>query len=69
MQATLRNAQGIKLINSANSKYDTALHLAASGGNMGAVRELFKSPKILPDTKNELKKTPAHLAAAKGHVP
>jgi ankyrin repeat protein len=42
--------------------------LAASRGSVEAVKELLTSPKTLPDAKNNLKKTPAHLAATKGHL-
>ena len=67
VQATLKNAKGARLVNSTDSSYNTALHLAAAEGNIEVVRELLKSPRILTDAKNELKKTPTHLAATKGH--
>lgn len=57
------------MVNSTDSNYNTALHLAAAGGKMEGVRELLTSSGIFPDAKNDMKKTPAHLAAAKGHVP
>lgn len=67
-QAALKDVKGTKLVNSTDSNYNTALHLAALEGNVEIVKELLKSSKILVDSKNELKKTPTHLAAAKGHV-
>lgn len=69
MQTILRDPKGTRLVNSTDSNYNTALHLAASGGKIGAVRELLTSIGIYPDAKNDMKKTPAHLAATNGHVP
>lgn len=69
IKTILRDPKGARLVNSTDSNHNTALHLAASGGKMEAVRELLTSPGISPDAKNDMKKTPAHIAAAKGHVP
>lgn len=68
LQTALRDAQGGKLVNSTDSNYNTALHLAAAAGNIGAVRELLAHPSTFVDSKNEFKKTPTHLAASQGHA-
>lgn len=68
IQTALRDARGGRLVNSTDSSYNTALHLAAAAGNMGAVRELLTHPRTFIDSKNEFKKTPTHLAASKGHA-
>lgn len=67
----MKNKDGIKLVNSTDSNYNTPLHLAASEGNEEAVGEILRAKSkanIKIDSKNELSKTPIHLAAAKGHV-
>ena len=65
------NKEGLKLVTSTDASYNTPLHLAAKEGNDEAVAELLKShskTNIKIDAKNELNKTPIHLAASKGHV-
>ena len=63
--------KGHELINSTDASYNTPLHLAAHKGNIEAVEVLLrKSNKtaIRVDAKNELNKTPTHLAASEGHI-
>lgn len=62
---------GHELINSTDSSFNTALHLAAQKGNIEAVDILLrKSNKtsVRVDAKNEVNKTPTHLASSEGHI-
>lgn len=62
--------KGRELINSTDSNYNTPLHLAALKGNIEAIGVLLKSTKtnVKVDAKNEVNKTPTHLAASEGHT-
>ena len=47
---------------------DTALHTAASSGNLDEVRELLKTKQYEVDLKNSHNQTSLHLACANGHI-
>jgi ankyrin repeat protein len=66
----MKNKEGLKLVKSTDTSYNTPLHLAAKEGHEEAVAELIKSSystHIKIDAKNELNKTPIHLASSRGH--
>jgi len=50
-----------------DSSHSTPLHIAASKGNLAAVKALL-SAEVKIDARNELNKTPMHLACQNGHV-
>lgn len=59
---------GAKLCRTSDFNHNTPLHIAAAKGNLAALKVLLTAD-IKIDARNELSKTPMHLAAEYGHVP
>lgn len=69
-QCILEDKRGLEMINSTDTSYNTPLHLGAWNGSIEAIVVLLRVGKssIKVERKNEFNKTPAHLAASKGHI-
>lgn len=63
----MSNQTGLKLCRTVDSSHNTPLHVAAAKGNIGAIKLLLVT-KVKVDARNELNKTPMHLASQNGHV-
>ena len=70
LQCILKIKDGYELVTSTDCSYDTPLHEAALKGNIDCVNVLLTLARatIRVDAKNELNRTPLHLAASLGHT-